>query len=138
MFDSLYNREPQAGDVVQYRTDSRGLIAEIQIQHRVDTPDYYTPEYIERVLVNRNAFKCYGEVAANSSTGLKICCKSVSGEVLPEEVDMLVTGGGTAVYSYDSARDRMFKIDFSDITSGDKVFVCLSTSNSARMIVVYE
>ena len=138
MFDSLYNREPQAGDVVQYRTDSRGLIAEIQIQHRVDTPDYYTPEYIERVLVNRNAFKCYGEVAANSSTGLKICCKSVSGEVLPEEVDMLVTGGGTAVYSYDSARDRMFKIDFSDITSGDKVFACLSTSNSARMIVVYK
>lgn len=130
--DKTLDREVKCGDVIQYRTNSNGKIAEVIIQHSVDDNEYLAPTYLQGLQV---VIKCYGNVMKNMGSALIISAKDIWDSMTPLDADLFVGDNGQVICVSDRA---VYKTSLAEIDRGDKVFVCLNESNKTRMVVVYK
>ncbi len=141
LIDATLNRKPQAGDVIQYRTDSTGRVKRIVICHDVLNYDkYYTPTPYTTGEVNSNpqATKVFGRVHSINSGLMTVYCGDEYEEITPDKISECVSNTGSAIFKYHKNVGLFEKITFDEIFKGDRVFAAIDKSNRTRIVVVYE
>lgn len=138
IIDTTLKREVKTGDIIQYRNYATGKISEIKIQHDIDNPDYYAPMAIEPSKANFAVFKSYGEVMSDGGASILLSCKPIWDNMTPVDADAFISNSGKALYRFNRDNKKFTKTEFGEIERSDKVFVCINSSNYARMIVVYD
>lgn len=134
--------ELEVGDVIQYKTNQSGYLHSIVVQHEVSTEEFYMPESIEPSNTRTGIpHSSYGKVMRNNGNQILLTCDDyadITGTI--DVADMLVMNTGKAVYKVfrGNGRATVEKIEFSDILPEDKIFASVNSSNTAKMIVVYE
>ena len=138
VIDPTLNREAKPGDVVQYRIDFAGNLAEIKILHNVDDTEYYVPMAIEPAKANYTVTKVFGEVIRSNASRIMVSCKPIWQDMSPLDSDRIVSNTGSAIYKFDNGRSELYKVGFDEISRGDKIFACVNGANKTRMLVIYE
>ena len=135
--DKVLNREAKFGDVIQYYTNSDGELLQIQIQHDIDSGNYYTPRAYESTKADYSVTKVYGEVLSTNGSSLHLCCEPINAAMTVMDSDMYVADTGKAIYRVDTSNGKIYKATFDEIEKGDKVFACVNRQNYTRILVIY-
>ena len=134
--------ELSSGDVIQYKTNQSGYIHSVVVQHKAEDNIYYTPESIEPNNTNTGVpNSVYGKVMRNDGEQLLLTCdKNADISEGIEVADKLICNTGKAIFKVyrGSGRATVEQIEFSDILPEDNIFASVSTSNTTKMIVIYE
>lgn len=134
-YDSALKREAKAGDVIQYRNDTLGRLAEVFIQQDIDSLVYYSPSNMNSV--DSKVTKFFGKAIKATSSTIHLVSRDVWENMTPLDTEMIVNNTGKAVYIFDKETGKVTKSSFAFIEKGDEIFACVNESNYTRMVVIY-
>ena len=128
---------PKVGDVVQYTLDYEGNVDSISIVNSVDAA---VADYGLNNLVSSKGTQVLGEVAYVTNNQLSVYFGSYlsSGDITPDMIGAIVADSNKTVVEYNSAAGKLYPIEFSEISNGDKVYAAINSANTTRILVVYK
>lgn len=133
-------RPLKGGDVIQYITYKDGSASKIALAHNSDAGGTFREpcSLLTWRGASYNMERVYGTIVRiNGYSAIVICGDEWAGKTILD-ANKHITLSGNAVYLYDSQRDKVMPIAFSDISEGDRVFACTNQNNNLRMLVVYK
>ncbi len=132
-------RKVKAGDVIQYRTDTNGELIRVHLVHDSEAVhEYYKPVPLEDGKSSYTIAKGYGQVMNAGSSKIVLHCGELPVETTPLDIGMVVPASGSAMYEYDSAKDKVTPITSGEIARGDSVFAVSNSKNVLKMLVIYK
>lgn len=130
------------GDVIQYKNNNKGVLHAFVLQHSVDEDKFYSQEKLEPNSKYSNISDVmYGRVLKNNGSSLLLNFSdkdSIGSDV--DKTEQVVCNTGKAVYRvFDSSSGKKVEpIQFYEIMPGDRVYACIGSDNTTRILVVYD